>query len=200
LPGNENDLPIEPLRDLFAWWRRGRAKGAVVGGLAVALHGRARRTEDVDAFVSLPEDRWSHFLEIGKKYHFEPRNGSVAETVEFARKRRVLLVLHVPSDREVDLIMATIPYEEEVVARSRKIRAGRLMVPLATIEDLVISKAVAGRPQDYSDVILLLADSPRLDYAYIRDHLAAFEELLDPSEGFGEMIRLIDHVENKSKK
>jgi predicted nucleotidyltransferase len=200
LPGKEDDLPLEPLRDLFAWWRKANAKGAVVGGLAVALHGRARRTEDVDAVVSLPEKRWQMFLAIGETHHFVPRVGDAAATIEFAREKQVLLVRHVSSDREVDLIMATIPYQKEIVARSRRVRSGRLSVPLATIEDLVILKAVAGRPQDYSDVILLLEASPSLDYAYIRARLAAFEELLNPSEGFGEMLRLIDYAERKSEK
>jgi hypothetical protein len=46
-------LPLEPLRDLLAWWKQARVRGMIIGGLAVSLLGRPRTTRDVDAVILL---------------------------------------------------------------------------------------------------------------------------------------------------
>lgn len=56
-----SELPLEPLHDLLAWWKQARVPGIIIGGLAVALHGRPRVTRDVDAVILLDEARWPGF-------------------------------------------------------------------------------------------------------------------------------------------
>jgi hypothetical protein len=65
-------LPIAPLRDLLAWWRKTRTKGLVIGGLAIAFRGEPRITRDVDAIVFLEEKRWASFLEKGTQFSLFP--------------------------------------------------------------------------------------------------------------------------------
>ncbi len=51
------ELPLAPLGDLMKWWRSQKVPGLIIGGLAVALLGRARVTRVIDAMVLLAEDR-----------------------------------------------------------------------------------------------------------------------------------------------
>ncbi len=152
-------LPVAPLPDLVKWWQSQHVPGLVIGGLAVALLGRARVTRDVDALVLLAEERWPAFLEAGIAFGFLPRQPDV---LAFARKARVLLLRHQPTGIDVDVALGCLPFEEEAVARATAVRVAGVSVPLPTPEDLIIMKAVAHRDRDLLDIEGLLAAHPEI--------------------------------------
>jgi hypothetical protein len=189
------DLPLDPLRDLLAWWRKSRAKGFIIGGLAVGLLGRPRTTRDVDAIIFIDEPRWPTFLEKGRDFTFQSR---ILDPLPFARQNRVFLLHHGRSGFDVDLSLGALPFELEALARLQKKKVGRLAVPVPTCEDLIVMKAVANRPIDNSDVDSLLSCVAKLDYAYIRKHVAAFAQLLDTPEIYEDLDRrLTRHKKEK---
>jgi len=56
-------------------------------------------------------------------------------------------------------------------------------IRLCSAEDLIIHKAVAGRPQDRSDIQgIVYRQGERLDIEYIRNWLGQFAELLEEPE------------------
>jgi len=54
-------------------------------------------------------------LSLGHEHGFEPR---VADAIAFAKVSRVLLLKHEPSGIEIDLSLAGLPFEREVIERA----------------------------------------------------------------------------------
>lgn len=181
-------LPLEPLADLLAWWRKARVPGMIIGGLAVSLLARARTTRDVDAVILLDESRWRSFLALGETHHFKAR---IDDALAFARTSRVFLLHHSPSKIDIDLSIGSLSFEKEALSRVQQAKVGLLRVPLASPADLVILKAVAHRPQDMIDIVNLLEIHPDLDKAHIRKWVDEFAQLLEMPEIYLDLDRLL---------
>jgi len=66
---------------------------------------------------------------------------------------------------------------------------------ICSAEDLVIQKVVAGREKDWPDVeALLIAQSGKLDSAYIDDWLVQFAEALEKPEMLAKYRRLVERI------
>src|SRR5207302_717635 len=90
------------------------------------------------------------------------------DVLEFARKNRVLLLVHEKTSVEVDISLGGILFEEQAIARSQITKVGKLKLPLATPEDLIVMKAIAHRPNDLLDIHGLFDVYPDLDVKHIR--------------------------------
>jgi hypothetical protein len=176
---SQQRLPSEVLRDLVAWLKASRVEGIVIGGVAAAILGRPRATQDVDALVLLNDPR--EFLEVGAKHGFR---GRIADPVAFARQSRVLLLRHEPTGIHVDISMAGLPFEEEAIRRGRPraIRGVPVQIPIPTPEDLIIMKAVAHRPRDTADIEAILDMHPKIDAARVLRWVADFAQVLEMPE------------------
>jgi predicted nucleotidyltransferase len=177
------------LPDLLAWWRKARVKGVVIGGVAVAFRGRPRITRDVDAIVFLEEERWAEFLAIGEKLAFHER---IPDLLEFAKRSRVLTVRHEKTGTPVDLSLGSLAIERQTLERAEKVKIGRLAVPVASAEDLIILKTVAGRPQDVIDMDSVLDRTPNLDVTYVRLQIAEIAQTLDAPDIGAQFERLLE--------
>lgn len=186
-------LPVGPIPDLLKWWKKAGVEGIIIGGLAVAIHTRARSTQDIDAVILLDESGWEKFLSTGKSFSFE---GRYDNTLAFARESRVFLLRHAPTDTRIDLSIGALPFEEEALRRAIRVKYGRLSIPIATVEDLMIMKAVAGRDQDRMDIIRIIQDFENLDLEYIRGHLKNFATILDTPE----VLTTVEHLLATSKR
>jgi hypothetical protein len=149
--------------------------------------GRPRTTRDVDALIRLEEGEWLGFVTAGASRGFEPR---IANAVEFARQSRVLLMRHGPSSIPVDLILAAIAFEFSVIDHAVWQSVGRIRLRLPVPQDLVIMKAVAGRPRDVADLEGLLDANPAMDLDQVRVSLEAFAEALEAPELVSDFDRL----------
>ena len=190
-------LPTGPLRDLLAWWRKTKTKGLIIGGLAVALRGEPRVTRDVDAVVFLDQSLWPTFLEKSREYSFQTR---VSDPLDFAAKSRMLLLHHAPSAIDVDVSLANSGFESEALKRATIIKIGRLSVPVATPEDLIIYKAVAHRHIDLADIEKLLEYCKDLDCAYIRKQMDELTQLLEMPELFIDLDRRLREYEKTRRR
>ena len=190
-------LPLGVLPDLLTWWRRTRVKGVVIGGLAVAFRGRARTTRDVDAIIFMDEDQWPAFLKKGEKLSFRPR---IPDALDFAMKNRVLLMCHHDTNTEVDLSLGSLPFERQVLARAQRVKVGRLAVPFATAEDLIVLKAIANRPLDLGDIDGVLDRTVDLDLAYVLKHVDEFAEELETPAIMEDLERLLTRHQAKRRK
>lgn len=103
---------------------------------------------------------------------FEPRR---KDTRTFALQHRVLL-LRATNGVPIDVALGSTTFEIETVQRasSYEIEPG-CRVRTCSAEDLVIHKAVAGRPRDVSDIqSILLRQRGNLDLRRVRRWLAEF--------------------------
>lgn len=120
----------------------------IIGGLAVVYWGVPRATQDVDIslWVGLGRERKvaAQLLE-----QFESR---FPDAVEFAVESRMLL-LRASNGTPIDIALAAFPLEERIIERSSvcRLQPG-LALRLISAEDLIISKAIAGRPRDWDDI------------------------------------------------
>ncbi len=177
-----DNVPV-PLRqalgDLVRWIDEEHLKGVVIGGVAVALLGRPRITRDVDAMVLLEDKREEDLLTSAQEYGFEPR---LSDALEFARRRSVLLFRHQPSGIDVEVILGLMPFEEETIARASAREVLNVRVPLPSPEDLIIMKAVAGRPHDLRDIEGIVESASSLDRQRILRWVQEYADLMEKPE------------------
>ncbi|HWX41283.1 MAG TPA: nucleotidyltransferase [Blastocatellia bacterium] len=182
--------PLSPLlhvlANLTAWLRAQKVRGAVIGGVAASILGRPRATRDVDAVVLMDTARLESFLASGSQFGFAAR---IEGAVEFAIRNRVLLLVHVPSETQVDISLGVLPFEQESIARAKRVTVSGISFPLVTAEDLIIMKAVAHRPRDMVDIESVLDTMTNLDLGRIRDWVSQFAAVLESPD-------ILDDLEN----
>jgi hypothetical protein len=124
---------------------------ALIGGFALAAHGVARATEDVDLLVLdrsvLAHDFWEGWENATE---VEIRRGDLDDPLAgVVRLRR--------DGEVVDLVVGREAWMQGVLDRRREVNLSSRLLPTVTRADLVLLKLFAGGPQDLLDVELLLA-------------------------------------------
>ncbi len=169
---------------------------AVIGGLAVQWWGEPRVTKDVGLTVVAPLEQPSSVFVQQVLDRFPPR---IENALDFARRSRVILIT-ASNGCPVDISMGLPGYEEEVMQRAVEfeLEPGK-PVRICSAEDLIIHKAIAGRPQDVRDIEgVVYRQRDGLDVTIIRHWLQAFAGLLDDSEIVKRFERPWRHI-NTSK-
>jgi len=151
------------------WWY-------LFGAQALIAYGFPRATADIDVTVQPPDDL-DAFLESLWANGFVTR---VDEPKNFVRLASILPVMS-QNGIPVDIVFGQSGLESQILSRVRVIDFGDVSVPVATPEDLIISKVVAGRPQDIED-IRVLHGSCNLEREYILNTLRLLEEALSVSD------------------
>lgn len=152
---------------------------AIIGGIAVQRWGQPRLTRDVDLTLLLtPGSEEASLREVVARFP-----GRIEDAIAFALKHRVLPV-SVPGGSEADLSLGLPGYEEHVIARAVDYDLGEgRTVRLCSAEDLIIHKAMAGRPQDVLDIEGIVArQGAALDLVYMRRWLEELARLADDPE------------------
>lgn len=142
---------------------------AVVGGLAVNLHGIPRATYDVDIVVPLDAPSLQGCREALESLGLRCRLPLVLESLAgqpsgALAARNLIAVTFTDSNdplREVDVLVAPPVNADDLVARSRRMEAPELAINVVCLEDLVAMKRAAGRPQDLADLAHLERLLPR---------------------------------------
>jgi hypothetical protein len=137
---------------------------ATIGALGRAVWSRPRATTDIDLAVASDAALWPRILaalsRLGLALTQQTPPGEEPPDTAFFR---------VPGGVRVDLLIAKTEFEKEVLARRIKIDFLGTAVWVATPEDLVIYKLIAGRPRDLTDIAEILsaqrASGRTLDWA-----------------------------------
>ena len=139
----------------------------LVGGLAVASTGEPRATLDVDVSAWVDPAKSRETIEcLCRTLRAIP-----ADPVDFVEKRRVLPVMTSTRVR-ADIIFASLAMEREAIRRAIiKPLAGRL-IPVASVEDLLLMKLISERQKDIADARALLRRfKTSLDLEYLMPKL-----------------------------
>jgi hypothetical protein len=158
-----------------------------IGGVALMRWGQPRETVDADLTLLTSFGNEQAYIQVLLQ-HFEVR---IPDAAEFALERRVLL-LRSKNGVGLDVSLAGLPYEELVVGRSSLFDyPPKVSLRICSAEDLTVLKAFAGRDRDWADIErILIRQSGRLDWAYIRQHLRALAELKE-DPGILEKLELL---------
>lgn len=150
----------------------------VIGGLAVGAIGEARTTGDVDVvgFAS-PEDAEALIAKAAAA-GFELKPETERERL---RETGTLRFRHGPF--QLDIILASLPFEEVAYARALRKRLFGRLVPLPTPEDLILFKVLAGRDKDILDAIgVARRHLPKLDRRYLEGTIQGICDLAEDTE------------------
>lgn len=158
----------------------------LIGGLAVVLRGFPRHTDDIDLTVLGDVCSPRRVYELLTEHGFAER---VKDAVSFAEKNQVLLLRENESGIEID---SWLPFEIDAVKRAQQTAIEEVNFPVATVEDLVIYKAVAFRERDQRDIEeMLRLHGTAINRARVLAVVAQFAEALEAPERVAEVTRLL---------
>ncbi|MBM3143540.1 MAG: hypothetical protein FJ010_00965 [Chloroflexi bacterium] len=149
---------------------------AIIGGIAATAWGDQRFTRDVDLTIAASLEEGCEPLVHLITTRFPSRTDN---PLALARKSRLILVT-ASNGIDVDISLALPGYEDEVFNRARnyELEPGKAVL-ICSPEDLIIHKAVAGRPQDIFDIEgVIYRQREKLDPDYIRNWLNQFADIL----------------------
>ena len=127
---------------------------AVIDGLAVSFRGQPRMTVDVDLVIKAEIDAALRLVETLETTPFEPLFAGVEDVVTSAF---ILPLRHRMTGVRLDVAIGMSGFEQDAVQRATPVDVRGVAVPVATVEDLLVMKALAGRPQDDQDIQGLVA-------------------------------------------
>jgi hypothetical protein len=151
-----------------------------IGGLAVQHWGEPRLTRDVDASILAGFGDETQFTSAILKA-YKPR---IPEAENFAHRYRILLV-STASGIEFDISLAALPFEEQMIRRSRLVEyLPGIALRICSAEDLIVLKSFADRPLDWQDVgSIVIRQTPAvLDWEYILSNLEPLVALKEQPE------------------
>jgi hypothetical protein len=168
------------LADLAAGLSELDVEWYLFGARAAILHGVARLTADVDVTVRLPARVSTDMLAQG----LERRGFSLRFTEPtFLAHTRVLPFVHAPTGLPLDVVLAGPGLEDQFFERRQAHDIDGVHVPVASAEDIVVMKVLAGRLKDLEDIrAIAAAHGKSLDLGYIRSLLVTLEEALGQSD------------------
>jgi predicted nucleotidyltransferase len=167
----------------------------LIGGIAVIARGVARVTTDVDATIRAGN------LDLSVLIDALARNdivGRIPDLAEFATAHQVLLLRHEPTGTPIEVSLASLPFEEEALARAEHVPFATRTVPVAVAEDLVVYKAVAWRERDRNDIErLLVQHASTIDLGRVRRLLRAFADVVGAPERVREFEALVQRATDR---
>jgi len=104
----------------------------------------------------------------------------IEDPIDFATSHHVLLMQHTPSGIPIDLTLAMLPFEEEALMHRQMMDFSGTTIAIPRVEDLIIYKMVASRPEELRDV-----EEPFLRYLDALDRTRG-------QEVFGQFAAVLD--------
>ncbi len=170
------DTIQKTLFDIAGLLREREISFAFIGGIAVIFRGEPRFTADVDAVLDLDVPAALGFLESLDPLSFRPLFPDVHDVV---RTSFLLPLRHVKTKIRVDLALGRSGFEQQLIARATDVDVAGITVPVATAEDLVLLKMIAGRPRDTDDTHRIVArQADQLDWEYLLETGAQLQRAL----------------------
>ncbi len=137
------------------------------GGMAAALWGEPRYTQDVDLVVFLPERHAYKYMRAAAKHGFAVDEDLAIQQMQVSGWAR--LPFGAPkSPWHLDLTLGDSPFDKSAFARRKPVKIFDRQVSVVSPEDLVLYKLVSDREQDRVDVRAVFKRQKSLDAAYLR--------------------------------
>jgi hypothetical protein len=165
-----DDYLNQPFDDFIELFDRIGVPYAVIGGIAVGAVGIPRPTHDLDFTVSIDRSRLPELFSASRQLGY-----SVSE--DFA-SGWVVIVAGMPLVRvrqwaagkaiDIDIFLAESEFQESIISRRIRLDVEGRPAWVATAEDLILLKVIAGRPRDIGDIWDIVLAHGQLDDEYMR--------------------------------
>jgi hypothetical protein len=164
----EESLLAQTLSTLITEFNRRGIQYALAGGWAYSALVEPRATTDIDVLLLLEQptrDRLQSLLSSLFDSTIVHPAAMVFHGISIWRCVGVLKNQEIV----IDLLLADSEYLQTALARRRQILLGDLLVPILTVEDLILLKTLAGRLQDQADLekIRFRQDELHVDWTYV---------------------------------
>lgn len=147
---------MKDFEELLGLFESRGVRALVVGGYAVAFHGRPRFTKDIDLWVEPTAENAQRILDCLEEFGF----GSVGLAVEdFSCPGQVVQLGYPPNRIDLMTSLAGVAFEEAWGGREQGPFGSKVVFYLGRSE-LLRNKRASGRPQDLVDVEDLEAAGP----------------------------------------
>jgi len=170
------EVALAALRDALS---EAGAPWMVIGGIAVIAHGVQRMTTDIDVVIQGDAVSVKSLINVLRQHDIVPR---IEDAAGFAAANLVLLTRHRPTEVDLDLSFGWTAFEHEALAVRASTRYGGVLVPMVRVDELLVFKAMAGRPRDIDDAVTLLTLYPGIDLASVRSRLSMLAQLAEAPE------------------
>lgn len=162
--------------DLTRFFEESSYPGAIVGGFAITAYRRVRATVDVDGVLLTDFHPIPTVLDELSRFGFEPQPHF---SLQIAQREHLLLLRHIPTGVKVDLAIGMLPFQVNAIQNARTIDLPEGHVRIVGPEDIVIMKAIAGRPQDFLDIEAILQNKTPLDRELILGVIKEMASILE---------------------
>ena len=162
----------------------------IIGGQAVLIYGEPRLTRDIDVTLGVGPERLPDLVAFAQTSAWRLL---VERPEQFVQTTMVLPCADPESGIRIDFIFSHSAYEQQAMARVRRVEIGKASVCFAAAEDVIVHKVIAGRPRDLDDIRGILLKNSALDRAYVRHWLAEFDRSIGESylRTFEEVMRSV---------
>lgn len=147
--------------EIFKDFQKNKVKYIVVGGLALNLHGSMRNTIDLDVLVEMSDENLKKIISLLKKRGYKvrqpvnPMKIADKKTREMWIKEKKMKAFNFYLDgdfKEVDLIIKSPISYEKATKSVFHVKIGSLVIPVISIDHLIVMKKKAGRDIDKVDI------------------------------------------------
>jgi hypothetical protein len=140
------------------------------GAIALNYHREPRSTLDVDINVFVPPERHADVLSVlGDIYELENRERAEQQLAQDGQARTRW------NNTYIDLFLASTEFHDAMARRIERKPFDGAEIPVLSIEDVLVCKALFNRPKDWYDIdAVAAAERARLDQRYITGWLSYF--------------------------
>ena len=170
---------FQAARELQEFFRGKDWRFCFIGGVALQRWGEPRLTVDVDACLLTGFGGEEGFI----RSLLDAYPARIPDAARFALENRVLL-LRSADGVGFDVALAGLPFEEAIISRATAFEfLPEISLVTCSAEDLIVLKAFASRPRDWTDVEgVITRQQGRLDKALILASLAPLCEVKNAPE------------------
>jgi predicted nucleotidyltransferase len=144
------DLPID-FKELLEEFARSKVEAILVGGYAVAFHGRPRATKDIDLVLESSAANLQRASEALERFGAPP---NVVRAIITMKPTEVVFMGQPPL--RIDLLTSIDGVSErDLFDRAITTELAGVVVRVIGLDDLIANKRAAGRPQDLIDADFL---------------------------------------------
>ncbi|HHT9126333.1 MAG TPA: nucleotidyl transferase AbiEii/AbiGii toxin family protein [Candidatus Brocadiia bacterium] len=152
-------------QELFSALNKSKVRYLVAGGIAVNLYGIERATADIDLVVDPEENNLERFINAIKELGLKPKVPVRLEDFIKKEKRerwviekgmRVFSIFDPKNPYLLLDVFVEEPFNFKKVFEARnEMKAGKTIIPVVPLKDLIEMKEKTGRPQDIADAFYL---------------------------------------------